>query len=133
MKILIADDELVSRRLLEATLSNSGHDLIVCSDGTEAWNAVQRDDPTELFILDWMMLGMDGLELCRRVRKSPKGTSAYIIILTARGRTDDIMQGVLAGADDYVMKPFDQEDLLMRVQVGECLVQAQEGSLKQEA
>ena len=125
MKVLIAEDEPVSRHLLVTTLRNSGYDLIVCSDGAEAWQAIQRGEAPELLILDWMMPAVDGLELCRRVREMPGPGAAYIIILTARGRTEDIIVGVQAGADDYIIKPFDPEDLVTRVQVAEWLVKMQ--------
>ena len=129
MKILIAEDEPVSRRTLETTLGKAGYDVVFCCDGQEAWNALQNPDRPELAILDWMMPGIDGVELCRRIHELPKTTAAYIIILTARGRAEDIFEGVGAGADDYITKPFDREELLTRVMVGQQLIEMQQKGL----
>lgn len=122
MKILIAEDDLVSRRVLEATLVKWGYDVVTCSDGAEAWQALQLKDAPKLAILDWMMPGMDGIEVCRKVREEENPEPTYIIILTAKDRGGDIVTGLQAGADDYVTKPFDREELRARVQVGVRIV-----------
>ena len=118
MKILIAEDDSVTRRALEAALVKWGYDALVTSDGNEAWNALQQKEKPKLAILDWMMPGMDGIEICRKVREIPDFEPLYIIMLTVRERNEDIVAGLQAGADDYVTKPFDYEELRARVQVG---------------
>ena len=118
MKILIAEDDSVTRRALEAALVKWGYDALVTSDGNEAWNALQQKEKPKLAILDWMMPGMDGIEICRKVREIPDFGPLYIIMLTVRERNEDIVAGLQAGADDYVTKPFDYEELRARVQVG---------------
>ena len=129
MKILIAEDEPVTRRILETTLGKAGYDVVVCSDGHQAWHALQNPDGPEPAILDWMMPGIDGVEICRRIHDLPDTTASYIIILTARGRSQDIVEGVGTGADDYITKPFDREELLMRVRVGQQLIEMQQKGL----
>ena len=118
MKVLIAEDDSISRRLLQAALVKWGYDVVVTTDGQEAWKILQTADPPTLLILDWLMPQMDGIEICREVRKSEALKSAYIILLTSRGSKQDIVQGLEAGADDYVTKPFDHGELRARVQVG---------------
>lgn len=128
MKILIAEDDPVSRRLLQAALEKWGYEVLVTTNGTDAWNSLQGTAaavPNPLVILDWQMPGMDGVEICRKVRKSQQLRSAYIILLTSRGAKEDIVVGLEAGADDYVTKPFDHGELRARVQVGGRVVQLQ--------
>lgn len=117
MKILIAEDDPVSRCLLEATLVKSGYEVIVTSNGEEAWEALQRNSPP-VAILDWMMPGLDGVEVCRRVRAIQTPAPTYLILLTAKSEKQDIVHGLEAGADDYVTKPFDRLELQSRVSVG---------------
>jgi phosphoserine phosphatase RsbU/P len=126
MKVLIAEDDTVSRRLLETTLMRWGYEVVVASDGVEAWEALQGDDAPSLAILDWMMPGMDGLEVCRRIRKMPSSTPPYLILLTAKGGREDLVTGLEAGANDYVTKPFNREELRARVQVGVRMVELQQ-------
>jgi DNA-binding response OmpR family regulator len=125
MKILIAEDDQVSRRLLEATLVKGGYDVIACSDGAEAWQVLQNGNAPPLAILDWMMPEMDGVEVCRRVHEMLTSQPTYLILLTAMGRKEDVVGGLEAGADDYVTKPFDREELLARVRVGLRVVELQ--------
>ena len=127
MKILIAEDDAVSRRMLEETFFRWGYEVVVCSDGSQAWETLERENAPEMAVLDWMMPGVDGPELCRRVRRSPRMQSMYIILLTARKSRDDIIEGLDSGADDYVAKPFDRAELAARVRVGERVA----GLLKQ--
>jgi phosphoserine phosphatase RsbU/P len=117
MRILIAEDDPVSRRVLEATLLKSGYAVTVTTDGHEAWEALQRDPPA-IAILDWMMPGIDGVEVCRRARAIQSPTPTYLILLTAKSDKRDIVQGLEAGADDYVTKPFDRQELQSRISVG---------------
>jgi DNA-binding response OmpR family regulator len=125
MRILIAEDDSVSRRLLHAALAKWGYEIMVACDGNEAWKALHQPDPPSLLILDWLMPGMDGLEICRQARALPTVRSAYIILLTGRTTKEDIIQGLDAGADDYVTKPFDPGELRARVSVGVRVAQLQ--------
>jgi DNA-binding response OmpR family regulator len=125
VKILIAEDDVVSRRLLQATLLKWHYEVVVTCDGTTAWDILQRPDAPPLAILDWMMPGMDGTEVCRRARHASLSTPPYLILLTAKGRREDIVTGLRSGADDYVMKPFDREELRARVQVGIRILELQ--------
>lgn len=126
MRILIAEDDVVSRRLLEATLIRWGYEVIVTRNGVEAWDILQREDAPLLAILDWMMPGLDGLEVCRRLRSLQRAIPPYLIILTAKGRQEDIVTGLEAGANDYVTKPFNREELRARVRVGTRMVELQQ-------
>lgn len=125
MKILIADDDDVSRLALGAMLTKRGHELVAASDGKEAWLAFQGENPPKLAILDWMMPGMDGVQVCRQVRAAPKMKATYLILLTSRGSKEHVLEGLRAGANDYVTKPFDREELEARVNVGVQVVQLQ--------
>jgi DNA-binding response OmpR family regulator len=125
MRILIADDDLVSRSLLEATLGKWGYEVVAASNGLEAWKVLQEEDPPPLAILDWMMPELDGLELCRKAREDARKLPVYIILLTARGGREDLIMGLGAGADDYVTKPFHRDELRARVNVGVRVVQLQ--------
>ncbi len=119
MKILIAEDDATSRLLLEATLKQWDHEVVIAVDGTQAWEALQQDDAPHLAIFDWMMPGMDGVEVCRRARESGGMAHLYIIMLTTRDSKGDIAEALQAGADDFVNKPFDRKELQARIQVGE--------------
>jgi two-component system cell cycle response regulator len=125
MRILIADDSLVSRHLLEATLRNWGYEVIVACDGTEAWKVLERDDAPNLAILDWMMPGQTGPEVCRLVRHKAKEPYTYILLLTSRSLKEDVVEGMDSGADDYLTKPFDQHELKVRLRAGTRIVDLQ--------
>jgi DNA-binding response OmpR family regulator len=122
---LIADDDPGSRRLLESTLTKWGYEVIVTSDGQQAWQVVQGPDAPPLFILDWLMPGMDGVEVCRKARGQKNVRSAYIILLTSRTSKEDLVAGLEAGADDYVTKPFDPQELQARLHVGSRVIELQ--------
>ena len=126
MRILIAEDDIVSRRLLETTVKRWGYSVLVADDGEEAWQHLQNQEFPMLAILDWMMPGMDGLEVCRLARSRNARHPLYIILLTARGRREDVVAGLQSGADDYLTKPFDQEELRARLQVGVRLMELQQ-------
>ena len=132
MEILIAEDDRPSRRVLEARLAKWGHAVVACIDGGEAWEKLQREDAPRLAILDWMMPVLDGIEVCRMVREMPHANRIYILILTARGEKEDIVAGLKAGANDYVTKPVDEEELQARVQVGVRMVELQDQLLESE-
>jgi phosphoserine phosphatase RsbU/P len=118
MNILIAEDDPISRRTLEVTLRKWGHLVVVTYDGQAAFEALSRDEAPRLAILDWMMPHLDGLTVCRRLRENPAKSNTYIILLTARGEKKDIVAGLQSGADDYITKPFDRDELQARVNVG---------------
>jgi CheY-like chemotaxis protein len=118
MDILIAEDDPVSRRTLEATLQKWGHAVRVTADGSAAWEILCAQGSPPFAILDWMMPGFDGLTLCRRLRETPERAGTYVILLTARGDKKDIVAGLESGADDYLTKPFDRDELRARVNVG---------------
>jgi two-component system, cell cycle response regulator len=130
MKILVAEDHPVSRKLLVGQLRNWGYEAVACSDGAEAWEILKGEDPPRLVILDWMMPGMDGLRLCREIRKREDRPYIYLMLLTARSTAEDIVSGLEAGADDYIVKPFDPQELRVRVRAGSRVVQLQEDLLK---
>ena len=127
MRILIADDSIVSRHLLDATLRKWGYEVVVACDGIEAWNALDSDDAPKLAILDWVMPGLTGPEVCRRVREraKDKDTYTYILLLTSKSLKEDLIEGMEAGADDYVTKPFDQHELKVRLRAGTRIIDLQ--------
>ena len=125
MKILIAEDDFTSRSILTAILKKWGFDPVVTEDGGAAWDVLQRPDAPELVLLDWNMPGMDGLEICRRLREIDSSNPPYVILLTARGEKGDIVQGLEAGANDYVAKPYDNEELQARIRVGQRMLELQ--------
>jgi len=118
MRALIADDDPVTRAILIKALKPWNMEVTVATDGTEAWEAISSGQPPEIAIVDWMMPGMDGIELCRRIRAYPALAGIYVILLTGRGSRMDLVAGLDAGADDYMVKPIDAEELRARVQVG---------------
>jgi DNA-binding response OmpR family regulator len=118
MKILVAEDQIVSRRILEASLRKWGYEVKGVANGTRAWEILQGEEAPQLAILDWLMPGMDGIEICRQIRLRPQTQAVYIILLTARSGREDKIHGLEAGADDYITKPFDRDELRARVQVG---------------
>ena len=125
MKILIAEDDAVSRRLLEAALHKWGHTVAITTNGADAWELLQQPDAPSLLVLDWLMPGMDGVDVCRRARTHPALASSYIILLTSRHTKDDLIAGLEAGADDYLVKPFDHGELRARLRVGMRVLQLQ--------
>ncbi len=125
MKILIAEDDLVSRTMLSRLLTTSGHEVVVTVDGQSAWDVLQRDDAPKLAILDWMMPEVDGAEVCRRVRDLGRPEPTYLILLTAKDRTEDVVEGLDSGANDYLVKPFERRELQARLRVAERMVALQ--------
>jgi diguanylate cyclase (GGDEF)-like protein len=124
MRILIADDSIVSRHLLDATLRKWGYEVVVACDGVEAWNVLETADAPKLAILDWVMPGLTGPEVCRRVREhaNDKDTYTYILLLTSKSLKEDLIEGMESGADDYVTKPFDQHELKVRLRAGTRII-----------
>jgi two-component system cell cycle response regulator len=125
VRILVADDSIVSRHVLDSTLRKWGYDVVLASDGEEAWQILQRADAPRLVILDWMMPGMTGLEVCRLVRARAPEPYIYMLLLTSKSHREDLIEGMEAGADDYITKPFDQHELKVRLRAGTRLVELQ--------
>jgi len=119
MKILIADDDQTTRRILLAVLKKAGFEVVICCDGCEALQALQSEGPPMLAILDWMMPGMDGVDICRTLRTSEAAVQPYLILLTCKGFQEDVVSGLESGADDYIVKPFSADELLARIKVGQ--------------
>jgi diguanylate cyclase (GGDEF)-like protein len=126
VKILIAEDELVSRRLLQASLERWGYEVVVAKDGTEASQILLSPDAPKMALLDWLMPGVDGVQLCRNIRRNKPEPYTYILLLTGRRGQDDVVRGLEAGADDYVRKPFDPDELKVRLRTGKRILYLQD-------
>jgi diguanylate cyclase (GGDEF)-like protein len=127
MKVLVADDSSISRRILADKLKKWGFEVILASDGTEALAVLQGKTLPSIAILDWEMPGFTGPELCRKVREQAREPYVYLILLTANERKEALVEGLAAGADDYVRKPFDEQELEVRLRAGERI-----GDLQQQ-
>jgi sigma-B regulation protein RsbU (phosphoserine phosphatase) len=119
MRILIADDDRMSTVMLGSTLEKWGFETVVVQDGDAAWERIVGAEPPALVIADWMMPKLDGIELCRRIRATPPASPMYVILLTSRTSRQDLVAGLEAGADDYLTKPFDPDELRARIHVGQ--------------
>ncbi len=117
-RILVAEDDCVSLCVLQKMLEKWGHDVVVAKNGTEAWQVLTGPEAPRLAVLDWMMPGMAGTTICKRVREIPLAPPPYLILLTARSDSADIVTGLESGANDYVTKPFRYAELRARVHVG---------------
>lgn len=126
MKVLVADDEAVSRRLLESSLTRWGFDVIVASDGIEASRILLSPDAPKLALLDWMMPGSDGIQLCQKIRTRKPEPYTYILLLTGKREKEDVIRGLEAGADDYITKPFDPSELKVRLRTGKRILYLQD-------
>ncbi len=133
MRVLIADDSTISRRLLEAALRKWNYDVVVAADGAEAWRELQKEDAPRLAVLDWMMPGMSGPEVCRLLREREDERYTYILLVTSRSHREDLIEGMEAGADDYITKPFDQNELKVRLGPGRRIVELQDALLAAQA
>ena len=122
-RVLIAEDHYVSRHLLERNLMNWGFSVVTAEDGEAALAILESDDAPPLAIVDWMMPKMDGLEVCARVRQHSNRPYVYLVLLTAKSQKEEIAAGLQAGADDYVIKPFDPDELRARLTVGQRVVE----------
>ncbi|HEY3411867.1 MAG TPA: diguanylate cyclase [Armatimonadota bacterium] len=118
----MADDSLVMRRLLGSSLESWGYDVICAGDGGEAWAVLSQPDAPQIAVLDWMMPVHSGPELCRMVRGLRHNNYTYLILLTSRGLTQDTVEGLSAGADDYIVKPFERQELEVRLRVGRRII-----------
>lgn len=133
MKILIADDESVSRRMLQGLLVKWGYDVVSAEDGTGAWEILKPSNTPRMALLDWMMPGQNGVDVCRAIRKLRPEPYTYILLLTAKDAKESVVEGLESGADDYLTKPFNPQELKARIRVGlrlldleDNLVQARE-------
>ena len=126
MKVLIADDDEITLVTLETLLVDLGHDVLIAHDGLEAWDAIRTEDAPLLAILDWMMPGMDGIEICRRLRQGEKRPYQYLIMLTAKQEMEDLVLSIESGADDYLRKPCDYRELRARLSAGERILALQD-------
>ena len=129
-RILIAEDDATMRQILAGVLKKMGYDVTAASDGTEAWETLRKSDAPKLLILDWVMPGMDGLSLCRKIRETQTGGYIYIIMLTAQESRKDVLEGFEAGADDYLVKPIDPDELKARLKVGQRVLELEEAQKK---
>jgi len=126
MDILIADDDADSRTLLSVILQKMGYRVIAAHDGTEALEKMHMPGSPSLVLLDWIMPGMEGIEVCRRYREQGKDETKYIILLTAMDTIDSIVDGLAAGANDYISKPFNKRELFARLNVGRRFIELQQ-------
>ncbi len=124
--VLVAEDNPVIQSVLRTVLTWWGYQVVLAADGMAAWRMLQSDDAPRLAIVDWMMPGMDGPELCRRVRGLDRGKYTYLVMLTSRGDTTDVVEGLDAGADDYLTKPFNSHELRARLRAGGRILQLEE-------
>jgi len=126
MKVLAAEDNPVMQSMLVSLLSKWGYEPVMARDGNEAWRALQNPDGPSLAILDWMMPGLNGIEICRAVRSAAREPYVYILLLTARTDFEDLLEGMEAGADDYLTKPFHSHELRVRLRAGRRVLELQE-------
>ena len=125
MNVLIAEDEYTTRLMVQVSLENWGYNVSTAVDGREAWDIVKQSDAIDIAILDWEMPEIDGVELTSRIKELNRANPVYVILLTARDSKNDIVQGFDGGADDYMTKPFNDDELRARVRVAERLVTIQ--------
>src|SRR5260370_42018656 len=117
-RILVADDSPLFRDMLQGMLLEWGYEVIVVSDGQQAWEELRRQNGPRLALLDWMMPGMEGADVCRKVRETIRDRYVYIILLSVRSELEDIVAGIDSGADDYILKPFRVDELRARLCAG---------------
>ena len=130
MRVLIADDEATTRHLIRVTLGKWGFEVLEVVNGAEALCILKASNPPDIALLDWVMPEVDGLEVCRRMRSALPNATTYIILITARGGLENVVQGLEAGADDYITKPFDPRELRARLHAGARIVQLQKALLE---
>jgi two-component system, cell cycle response regulator len=123
--VLIAEDDPISRRILQSCLQGWNYRVYACKNGLDAWHALQQEHAPQMAILDWMMPGMDGIDICHRIRSLQPDPYRYLLLLTAKDDKHDIVQGLEAGADDYLTKPFDVDELHARVRAGKRILELQ--------
>jgi len=124
-RILVAEDDAASRRLIEVSLSRAGYEVLVASSGEEALDILDERHPPELVILDWLMPGRDGIDICREIRARATNRYLYVMLVTSKARAEDVVRGLEAGADDYLTKPYDPHELRCRVATGMRILELQ--------
>lgn len=125
MKVLIADDSATSRAMLRSALAHWGYEVVLAENGEQAWEILAEPDPPPMAILDWVMPHMTGPEVCRRVRETHREPYTYILLLTSKNTKGETVEGLEAGADDYIVKPFDQHELQVRLRAGKRIIDLQ--------
>ncbi|HEY1493754.1 MAG TPA: diguanylate cyclase [Candidatus Solibacter sp.] len=130
MRVLAAEDNLVFQSMLKTMLTRWGYEAVMARDGNEASNILAGKDAPRLAVLDWMMPGIDGVEICRRIRSANREPYVYILLLTARTESQDLIEGMDAGADDYLTKPFNAQELRVRIRAGRRILDLQEELLQ---
>jgi DNA-binding response OmpR family regulator len=130
VRVLLAEDSGVIRILLKQMLQKWGYEIVFAEDGEQAWRVLERADSPRIALLDWMMPGPDGLEVCQRVRKAGREPRVYIILLTGKDQKEDVVRGLAAGADDYLRKPFDNAELEARMRTGRRIVELEDELVK---
>ncbi len=126
MNVLVAEDDNVTRCKLEKILTNMDFEVVSCKDGLDAWQVTQSKNTPRILVLDWMMPGMDGLEICRKIREQAREPYTFILLLTSKSKSDDFIEGMEAGADDYITKPFNNSELRARLKAGKRIVELNE-------
>jgi two-component system cell cycle response regulator len=126
-KVLIAEDDPISRRLLEVFLARWGYEVTIAASGTEALQVLESKDAPRLAVIDWMMPGLEGVQVCQKIREHKDRPYTYILLLSARTQKEDLLRGLESGADDYLTKPFDAQELRARLHVGQRILQLQDG------
>jgi diguanylate cyclase (GGDEF)-like protein len=130
LSVLVAEDDPMFRRILKSWLENWGYRVILTEDGEKAWDILQQENQPEMLILDWVMPGIDGAELCHRVRQRQRTPYQYVLLVTAKDDSADVVAGLDAGADDYLTKPFDRRELRARLTVGRRILALQDGLIR---
>jgi len=125
MKVLVADDSATSRQMLRSALAKWGYDVVLAENGAQAWEILAEPSPPPMAILDWVMPHMTGPEVCRRVRETHREPYTYILLLTSKNTKGETVEGLEAGADDYIVKPFDQHELQVRLRAGKRIIDLQ--------
>jgi two-component system cell cycle response regulator len=125
MKVLIADDSATSRAMLRSALTRWGYDVVMAENGKEALDILAKDDPPPMAVLDWVMPELTGPEVCKRVRETLREPYTYILLLTSKNTKGETVEGLEAGADDYIVKPFDQHELQVRLRAGQRIIDLQ--------
>src|ERR1051326_2076485 len=125
MRILIAEDEALSRHVLQSVLKKWGYDVVPTDNGQAALEVLQKPNPPEIALLDWAMPQLDGVTVCRRLRAQQRVDPTYVIFVSAKATSENVVAGLQAGADDYIVKPFDRDELQARLQVGVRIVELQ--------
>lgn len=131
LRVLVAEDEAVTRLLLTSTLTRFGYDVVAVEDGQRAWEILSGPKPPALAVLDWAMPGLDGPQICERIRARASNSYTYVVLVTARSSKSDVVAGLSAGADDFVSKPVDAEEMRARLRVGERVLKLEQSLAEQ--